>query len=335
MERDGRGWLMNLDGLTWEQPPDLALRATEKSYLVWERRRIIYVALTRARDLLVLPRGGETASDPKRISAGLLNGKALEQVRELPLWQTEVAPPDWAQPIGRVEVTKSDVTELEQNVAAQWATRTIESSKGAFKPISVSESVVGTLYMDIEEPGIYVETEPNSSVSPIPLPGASARKGRFGPIFGTTVHRAIGIALRNPALSPVEAVEQSARFTGLTEHLDTVVEDVSRTISALKSEGLFRIPGDDLQIEYPLAGVLPNGDLVSGYADLVALSEQGLIIIDFKTDTGPGVPVEEAYPAYVAQVRGYRQLLRESAVPGSEQMRCGLLFTQQGSTHWI
>ena len=73
MERDGRGWALGLEGLAWEEPAGLGLRDTEARYLDAERRRVVYVAATRARDLLVLPRAGAVA--PGKIICGdLLHG---------------------------------------------------------------------------------------------------------------------------------------------------------------------------------------------------------------------------------------------------------------------
>ena len=39
MERDGRGWIMNLKGLSWEEPQGLCLKDCEDAYLQAERRR--------------------------------------------------------------------------------------------------------------------------------------------------------------------------------------------------------------------------------------------------------------------------------------------------------
>ena len=58
MERDGRGWLLDLPTLQWEEPSGMGLRDTERRYLDAERERVVYVAATRARDLLVIPRAG-------------------------------------------------------------------------------------------------------------------------------------------------------------------------------------------------------------------------------------------------------------------------------------
>jgi len=82
MERDGRGWTMNLDGFEWEEPAGLALRDTERRFLDWERRRVIYVAATRARDLLVVPRAPGAQPD-KHVCADLLAGADPRLVREV------------------------------------------------------------------------------------------------------------------------------------------------------------------------------------------------------------------------------------------------------------
>ncbi len=65
MARDESGWVVNLHGLEWEEPAGLDLRQTEKAYLDAERQRVIYVAATRARDLLVVPRAGP--QDPAKL----------------------------------------------------------------------------------------------------------------------------------------------------------------------------------------------------------------------------------------------------------------------------
>ena len=39
MERDGRGWIMNLKGFSWEEPQGLGLKRSEDKYLQTERRR--------------------------------------------------------------------------------------------------------------------------------------------------------------------------------------------------------------------------------------------------------------------------------------------------------
>jgi len=58
MERDGRGWMIDLSQLTWENQRS---RHPEGggAYLDAERRRVVYVAATRTRDLLIVPKAGD------------------------------------------------------------------------------------------------------------------------------------------------------------------------------------------------------------------------------------------------------------------------------------
>jgi hypothetical protein len=150
------------------------------------------------------------------------------------------------------------------------------------------------------------------------------RESRFGPTFGTTVHQAIGLVLGEPTLRVEEAVRRAARATGLDSHFEDAVADVRRAVAALDREGLARVPGADLQLEYPIAGAWDGGRLLSGYIDLVAVTE------DRPTD-----PVQGVYPEYAAQVAAYCRLLDAAGVPGSRRVRGGLLFTADGEIRWL
>ena len=68
------------------------------------------------------------------------------------------------------------------------------------------------------------------------------REGRFGPLFGSAVHQAIGLLLRDPALGLAEVVRRAATLVGLTEHLDEAVADVARAWHALLVSGHPIIP---------------------------------------------------------------------------------------------
>ena len=96
-----------------------------------------------------------------------------------------------------------------------------------------------------------------------------------------------------------------------------------------------RSPGVDLQLEYPVAGPWSDGQLASGYIDLVVVEDGRVDIIDFKTDTPPPGPVEQTYPKYVAQVRIYGKLLETAGIVKDRRLHCGLLFTADGSIRWI
>ena len=73
----------------------------------------------------------------------------------------------------------------------------------------------------------------------------------------------------------------------------------------------------------------------SGYIDLVAVTNGRVDVIDFKTDMPPPGSVEQTYPKYITQVRIYGKLLEAAGVLKDRRLRCGLLFTADGTIRWI
>ena len=149
--------------------------------------------------------------------------------------------------------------------------------------------------------------ETDDPVAAVPL---KDREGIYGGLFGSTVHYAIGLVLRSSATNAGDAVHRAAKLYGLTEHLDEAAADVTRGLEALKVAGLARPPGADLQLEYPIAGLWNDGQLASGFIDLVAVEDGRVDVIDFKIDIPASGGVEQTYPKYAAQVRVYGKLLR-------------------------
>ena len=160
------------------------------------------------------------------------------------------------------------------------------------------------------------------------------RTGRFGPLFGTTVHKAIELAMRDPALGAAKAAERAIRMCGLKEHEGEVAADVRRALEALEREGLLRPVGPELRLEYPVAGVGEGGVMLIGSIDLIAADGKSITIIDFKTDAPPSGSLDQSMPDYLRQLEAYGELVRAAKLPGHEQIRLGLLFTGDGSLHW-
>ncbi len=315
MERDGHGWTMNLKDLAWEEPPGLGLRATERQYLEAERRRVVYVAATRARDLLVVPCAGSVAAG-RMICGDLLDGADRALVRSLDLYRPGSGAPWLTTPAPRP--ARAEAAALEHAGGERWAGACAEAARPRFAPAAVSDTAHRLLERDSAEPV-----------------ARKARPGRFGDVFGSTVHLAIGAVLREPTIGVSVAVERAARLTGLTKHVDEARTDVQRAISALRAEGLADRIGPALQLEYPVAGAWEGGRLMSGYIDLLAATGRQMVVIDFKTDAPPAGPVEDSYPEYVRQVKAYATLLQTAGVTGDGATRCGLLFTADGRVRWL
>jgi ATP-dependent helicase/nuclease subunit A len=321
MERDGSGWLMNLDGLKWEEPAGLDLRDTEQHYLDAERRRVIYVATTRARDVLVVPRAGDV--EPGRYICGdLLAGADPRLVRQLPAYRPD-ALPSWAATLAPASTaTPAEPEAVEADVRQHWEEAAIEASRPRFRPASVS----GEAHAAIPEP--IVEGDETDLASEAGARPVKPREGRFGSLFGSVVHHAIGLVLRDGSDARA-AVRRAAAVWRLNVRVDEAVADVERAVGALRAEGIASRVGEAVQLEYPVAGMQPGGILVSGFIDLVAATGDRIDVIDFKTDS-PG-----DYPAYAAQVRSYATLVEAAGLGSGRRVRSGLLFTANGRIRWI
>lgn len=315
MEREGGGWALDLDGLGWEEPEALGIGETDRKYLAAERRRVVYVAATRARDILILPKAGVVA--PGRYVLGdLLADAPPHLVRGVDEY-VDGNEPEWAgQDPAEVERDRPDVARVEHDVDEWWRQAAAESARRRFQPASVTG-----------------EAHAASNVGDAADASPKRREGRFGDAFGSAVHAAIGLVLKRDVAAE-EAVRRAARRIGLDDHLAEAVADVERAVAALSAEGLVRQPAVDLRLEYPIAEA-HEGRLLVGHVDLVAAGDNRIDVIDFKTDVPPDGPVERAYPEYVVQLRTYGRMVEAAGIAGGRRLRCGLLFTADGAMRWV
>jgi ATP-dependent helicase/nuclease subunit A len=343
VDRDGARWALALDRLVWSEPDGGDFATREQAYRDAERLRVVYVAATRARDLLVLPVARSTRA------AGYITGRLAEgapsrlveplpayALEDEPLWARHVAPP--ARPV------PGDASALAAAVEARWTAARTEAGRPLLSPVSVTSlahrEAAGAAGEEIEAAAPAPEPEEDAGKP------AQPRPGRFGPVFGDTVHRAIGLALA-AGLAPDAAVVRAAAGTGLSLHLDEAAADVTRALAALAGWGLARPPGPDLRLEYPVAQASPDGStLLAGYVDLLGVrrapGDGRLAVVDFKTDAPPppGADLRSTHGAYARQVTAYAQLvsalcppLRGSTAPGG--VAAGLLFTADGGLRWL
>ena len=301
---DDRAWAVAVGPLKWEEPAGGKILAYEKEQDRAERRRLLYVAVTRAREWLILTRGG-AESDLKFIPNYLLNASPPGSIEDVVVtFATRTAP---------VAVTADGNG---WHVArAAW---TAEAS-AAVSAHDVPQAVAAA-----------------AGVSDI----ADATHRRHGAVFGTTVHQALGLLLAGRAPNAAAAVAQAANIAGLQAALTgDAIADVTRALATLREAGYTELPAGQCRLEYALGGRDANGaHLLHGFADLVARTHTSVDILDFKTDAPPsanGASITASYPAYAAQVRLYAQLLRDSGVAGLLPIRAGLLFSADGSLHWV
>jgi hypothetical protein len=210
---------------------------------------------------------------------------------------------------------------LARRVEKDWSAATAEAGMLRFLPKGVSTEAHERVDRESESEGEAGERW-------------KLRESRFGRVFGETVHRAIGISLREPGLDPARAVGKASRETRLGDHLAEAAGDVARALSTLEATGLRRVPGDDLRLEYPVA-LGRDGMLLQGYIDLLGSRDGVVTVVDFKTDAPPSGDVASTYASYVEQVASYGRILVDLGVARPGAVKCGLLFTADGRMRWV
>lgn len=315
VDRTTGAWAVALDGLSHCEPVEPDLASIEKDYLDNERRRLIYVAATRSRDLLVLPK--PAAAGTSHIST-LLTGGDLASVDVL-AEQSPDAPAPWTTAIDVAPPPAPTVdAALEKDTAAAWPKAVRAASRAHLTPQWATE---------VELPLTTDEDDPEEAMP------KKRREGRHGRHFGTVVHEALETVILQPEATAAEAVAIAAAANEVTTHLAEARADVERALSTLKKERLGPGDGPSLRVEYPIAAKLDDGHLTIGTIDLLAANDEQITILDFKTDTPPdeGEPVP---PRYAAQLATYARLLQETGLSGGRRVRSGLLFTGSGEIRW-
>jgi ATP-dependent helicase/nuclease subunit A len=319
VSRSGDEWAISLNAFKWSEPEASTWADREHAYAAAERRRLVYVAATRARDGLVIPRAGTSPSPASFVADMLLADAPTGTVEALDSWVEGQPEPEWAR-------AKGGPTFERLPPAGTWAEAEQEAWRRAAK--QAETAFMSPVAVSVEAHRV-VEAMRAEDEDEVAEPPEKSREGRFGKAFGTTVHRALALALQDAALSADEAVRRAGAESGLTRNLTEAVEDVARTLVTLAAAGVRRGATDEWAVEYPVAW--PKDEkLLGGFIDLLATRDRWRVI-DFKTDAKPAGDPLAALPHYVEQVRTYARILEQGGLAPPGTVEAALLFTQDGS----
>jgi ATP-dependent helicase/nuclease subunit A len=339
-------WAIEIEGLKAGSGESGSLIEHEKEIVREEKKRLYYVAATRARDLLVISvppkKGREKIS---HLLAGDLENEAVKRLEEFqpanpPKWTRDL---DEAPPFPEIKYAGE---KPELTLRNRWEGALGESARPIAVPVAVT--ALAQAKEEIKEKpaperrdsaGLTeykarrLSSSAEGSDETTDLSGEREAKevaSRFGPEFGMTVHAALSTILRGSQAQIVKVVRACAARCDLKNHLDEAIRDVRRALDTLRKMGLLadnvtRYP------EYPVVMPDGRGRLITGYIDLVADTPDRIWVIDFKTDAPPEGPLEAAYPDYMKQIDLYRELMTKT-LNIKKPIRAGLLFSASGKT---
>ncbi len=249
-----------------------------------ERDRLLYVGATRARDHLVVSLFRKQGS--QNTPAGrLVDGRASELAPALPpVALAESQPTDAFADVQVDAVEGNNFEERRSALLAGARTRRFTSATGLARDAETEDA------KDERED----ETEPWS-------------RGRAGTHLGRAVHAALQSLPWDADDSAIQAV---ATAQTVAETIPDRATEAARLIKvALDSPGAVRARGAERALrEVPFAFLDQTATppvVVEGFADLVIENEDGLEIVDWKTDAIPEAEVEERLENYRTQAGLY------------------------------
>jgi ATP-dependent helicase/nuclease subunit A len=305
-----------VEHLLWAPAGHSKLEALATSMAALERaereeyHRLLYVAMTRARDRLYICGWEGVKSREKgcwydlvtQATAGLLiettgyDGKTV--------WRYENEP--------TVTAKRSDESEEQVKAAPLpiWASKPAppERSRELLTP-----SGLGALMGDLDSP--IVEQPPLG-------PKALADDRRFA--RGRLTHT---LLQHLPQIAPEEQERAARAFVAARGHdlsEDLREEIVSESLAIAQSPIFAPLFQPGSLGEVPIVARFPKGDL-SGQIDRLAVLDDALLVLDYKTNRPPPETPEEVALAYVAQLASYRAALR-LMFPG-RALRAALVWT--------
>lgn len=258
-----------------------------------ESARLLYVALTRARDRLILAgrvpatRGPDPGSWRVMLEAAFARPEIADHVHVLRAGEREVA----RYGVDPVIVPREGSPAPEAAVLPAWTGVALKAEPGArwVSPSSIADFAA------------------DPAASPL---ARQAGLGRFR--RGELIHRLFEVL---PDLPPASRAGAAARLLGREPDLELAqIGEMTRScLAVLDDPRLAAAFGPGSRAEAALAGAspeLPAGLKVSGRIDRLVVSPERVLVIDYKTNRPAPDRVEDVDPAYLAQMAAYVAVLR-------------------------
>jgi ATP-dependent helicase/nuclease subunit A len=275
-----------------------------------ERRRLLYVAATRARDHLVVSLHRAAGSGT------LTNAKLLADVGAA----TAAGAVAFDGSLREASVTGGAVASAPPSFDT-WLAQ-LESVRSSTRvPSAVSASgLEGT------EPAVVLQPSPDAGAGmakgarDVELPPWS--KGRYGTAVGRAVHGVLQIVDLATGEGLSDAVAAQCVAEGVVPYADVVTALVR---SALASDLVQRAAVRPHWCESYVGTVEPDGTVLEGFVDLIYREDDGsLVIVDYKTDAVPEAALAARTAYYTPQLIAYVRTLR--AAGAGERSSGQLLF---------
>lgn len=288
-EDGGEAWLMCPGSKKDDCPASAAARDARQARTDDETLRLLYVALTRARDRVIVM-GRASSRGPEAGSWWSVIEETFERLGErvrttdAGLRRFGVDPEQ--RPQGAAIV-------IAETTAPDWARRAapVEASARFASPSRMEGSI--------------------RIPAPSPLAQSGANLGRFR--RGDLIHRLLD---RLPEIAPPDRADAARRLLARETDLDEAqrLEMIEAAFGVLDDARFAPVFGPGSRGEVALTGAaadLPPGVVISGRIDRLVVTPERVLIVDYKTNRPAPERVEDADPAYVLQLAVYAAVLKD------------------------
>ncbi|MEQ9490121.1 MAG: double-strand break repair helicase AddA [Alphaproteobacteria bacterium] len=302
----------------YEEPVAQTLRMEAGRRDDEEYRRLLYVAMTRAEDRLIVcghlgKRARPTDCWYDLVREGLAESDAVET---LPF----TGGPDWTGDMLVLADKEPDITKTESDrspVEEETAAPALPDWAGTPAP---SEPL---------PPNPLVPSRPTTPDPPVlsPITGTESGADRFqrGRVVHLLLQHLPGLPRDRRRDIGLTLIGHN-RFAGLDETSAAMLVD--EALAVLDHPDFAPLFGPGSRAEIPLTGLVDGPDgvqVVSGQVDRILVTDQEVLVVDYKTQRPAPDRAEDAPAAYLNQMAAYRAVLA-GVFPG-RPVRCALLWT--------
>lgn len=281
--------------------------ATDSEQLLDELKRLLYVSCTRARDHLIvsthhkLNKNGPPNNEAASTIAAASAGTDMHQIS--------------AGELKRLNSTREETPIVELPGYEEWAARLEAAQHSTTLPDAVAVTKTVRADATLEAP------DPDAAAQPV----ARVARAFGGTALGSAVHGVLQLI----DLAAVDQIEGLSREQCFIEGIEGAEVEVAELVKhAVASDVIKQAATTRSWPELYVCGEL-DGELREGVVDLLFETEDGLVIVDYKTDAGTGAEFAADSGSYRSQVAAYARLVTQ--VTGRTVTRGVLLHLGAGS----
>ena len=296
-----------------------------------EEKRLLYVAMTRARDRLYISGWLQKGhKHPPTDSWYAMLNETLDETARDDLAAGEMPLPNQ---------NEDEDQDRNQDMTGAEADRTIRVLPPPpdwlyEKPAgSASSGITGHDYVGnkIFSPSGLSQRDDDDEAAGLGSAGFNDEAMRVAAERGRLAHRLLETL---PLYDAARRPELARSY--LSRHMDALDETlIAQIMAVIQDAELADLFSDAALAEAPIAGFLTRHDgsrlALSGQIDRLVETEKAILLVDFKT----GRPPEDTQGGnYLAQMAAYRGLM-QAAQSGDKPVECALVWTQNGRIDWL